>query len=179
MQLISKFIFHRLLGWQIKGSSHLSIKKAIVIVVPHTSWHDFYVGAFSRSIIKIVIHFVGKKELFDSPFGWYFKWMGGSPIDRKKSQNTVDQIVDLFNANDEFRLAIAPEGTRKKVATWKTGFYYIAQKANIPIVAVSFDYMKKEVLIRKPFFITGKIDEDLNLLKNQFEGVIAKVPDKA
>lgn len=179
MRMILKFIFTKLLGWKVTGADHLKVKKTVVIVVPHTSWHDFYVGAFSRNLIQIDIHFVGKKELFSSPFGWYFKWMGGSPIDRSKSQNTVDQIVDLFNAKDEFRLAIAPEGTRKKVSTWKTGFYYIAQKANVPVVAVSFDYSKKEVKINPPFFTTNSIEEDLQLLKDKFEGVVAKVPENA
>jgi 1-acyl-sn-glycerol-3-phosphate acyltransferase len=125
----------------------------------------------------VSINYVGKKELFDSPLGWYFKWMGGEPIDRKSTQNKVDQIVDLFNSNQEFRLAIAPEGTRKKVTKWKSGFYYIALKAGVPITPVAFDYATKTVKISEPFYPTGDYENDLSLLKRNYDGVVGKVPE--
>ncbi len=93
--------------------------------------------------------------------------MGGAPLDRASRQNTVDAIVDIFNKRNIFRLAIAPEGTRKKVSDWKTGFYYIALKANVPIIPVAFDYSKKEVVLNEPFYPTGNIQEDFEILKKQ------------
>jgi len=179
MRWIAKFIFERLMGWKITGEMDPSIKKAILVVAPHTSWHDFYIGVLGRKIIKQEMHFVGKKELFDSVFGWYFKWMGGAPIDRSKSMNSVDQIVEIFNARTEFRLAIAPEGTRKKVNTWKTGFYYIAEKADVPIFPVAFDYKLKEIQLKKAFYVTGNIEKDLLELKAKYKGVVGKIPEYA
>ena len=126
---LTKFIFFKLLGWRIEGSFDPTVKKSVVIVVPHTSWHDFYVGSFARRILQTEINFVAKRELFRPPFGWYFKWMGGAPLDRTPGQNKVEAIAEIFNKKKEFRLALAPEGTRKKVDAWKTGFYYIALKA--------------------------------------------------
>ena len=174
---IAKLIFFDLLGWKIKGNFTDEVKKTVVAVAPHTSWHDFYVGAFTRKILGFQISYVAKKELFDSPFGWYFKWMGGEPIDRSSTMNKVDQIASLFKAKDEFRLAIAPEGTRKKVEQWKTGFYYIAHTAKVPITMVSFDYASKTVGISEPFYTTGNYEADIEKIKEFFKGVVGKVPE--
>lgn len=174
--ILAKFIYFRLLGWKIQGKFYPSILKTVVAVVPHTSWHDFYIGVLVRKIIKVDINFVGKKELFDSPLGWYFKWMGGEPIERSSKQNKVDQIVEIFNSHKEFRMAIAPEGTRKKVEQWKSGFYYIAHKAKVPITPVAFDYKTKIVKIGEPFYTTGQYEKDLNSIQQFFKGVEGKIP---
>lgn len=174
---LAKFIFHRLLGWKISGKFSENIPKTVVIVLPHTSWHDFYIGVFTRKIVNIPISYVAKKELFDSPLGWYFKWMGGEPIERSSKQNKVQQIVNLFNTHDEFRLAIAPEGTRKKVKAWRSGFYYIAHQAKVPITPVAFDYATKTVKISEPFTTTGRYKQDLQQLKLFYKEVVGKVPE--
>src|SRR6187402_964766 len=131
---IYKWIFFRLMGWSIVGTIDKNIKKCVMIVVPHTSWNDFFIGLFARGIIGLEIHWVGKKELFRFPVSYYFRWMGGEPLDRSGGRNNVDSIVAIFQRRETFRMAIAPEGTRKKVTEWKTGFYYIAIKAGIPII---------------------------------------------
>lgn len=174
---VTKFIFYKLLGWRIIGGFSPELKKAVIIVVPHTSWHDFYVGVFVRRISKANIHWVGKKELFKWPFGWYFRYMGGSPLDRTSGQNKVEAITSIFNSKEEFRLTLAPEGTRKKVAVWKTGYYYIAQSAGVPIVPVSFDYSTKTVTINAPFYPTGDIEADTIKLRSFYDGVIGKKPE--
>jgi 1-acyl-sn-glycerol-3-phosphate acyltransferase len=171
---VTKFIFQKLMGWQIEGSFNPAIKKAVVIVVPHTSWHDFYIGAFTRKLLKTEINFIGKKELFQPPFGWYFKWMGGSPVDRTPSQNKVEAIAQIFNEKEEFRLAMSPEGTRKKVLTWKTGYYYISLMAKVPIICVAFNYATKRVIINEPFYPSGNIDEDTLKLRSYFKGIVGK-----
>jgi 1-acyl-sn-glycerol-3-phosphate acyltransferase len=172
---IYQFIFFKLMGWKINGSIAPEIRKCIMIVVPHTSWHDFYLGIFTRGITGLEMNYVAKKELFRFPFGWYFKWMGGAPLNRKKNENKVDAIAKVFETKEVFRLAIAPEGTRKKVTEWKTGFYYIAMKANIPIIPVAFDYAKKEVKLASPFYPTGKIESDLKVLEQNYVGVLGKI----
>ncbi len=135
MQWLAKRIYFNLLGWQVVGNTTISkntIKKAVIIAVPHTSWHDFYIGVLLRSVLHVKTNFIAKKELFIFPFGMFFKALGGIPIDRSKNKNKVDVIANLFNKNDEFRITLSPEGTRKKVTNWRTGFYHIAKKANVP-----------------------------------------------
>ena len=174
---IYKFIFFRLMGWKIEGTIDESVKKCVLMVIPHTSWHDFYLGIFTRGIIGLEMNFIGKKELFRFPFGYYFRWMGGAPIDRTGSLNKVDAIAKIFKKKIEFRLAIAPEGTRKKVFELKTGFYYIALKANVPIVPVAFDFGNKVVRIGKPLLPLGNIETDLTVLLKHFKGIIGKIPE--
>lgn len=174
-RIIYKIIFFRLMGWKIIGNMNSEIKKSVMIVVPHTSWHDFYIGLLARGIINLEMNYVAKKELFRFPFGYYFRWMGGAPLNRNSRQNTVETISDIFDQREIFRLAIAPEGTRKKVLDWKTGFYYIALKAKVPIIPVAFDYSKKEVVLNDAYYPTGNIDEDLFVLKSNYKQVIGKI----
>src|SRR6476620_5430501 len=108
------FIF-RILGWRVVGSMP-HIKKYIIAVAPHTSNWDFIVGVAARSILRIhKAQFLGKSQLFKPPFGWFFRAIGGHPVERTTSQDMVVQVVRIFNRHDEFILAMAPEGTRKKV----------------------------------------------------------------
>ncbi|XLS27695.1 1-acyl-sn-glycerol-3-phosphate acyltransferase [Flavobacteriaceae bacterium M23B6Z8] len=176
MQKLSKFIFFKLMGWRIVGDFP-ALKKMIIIVVPHTSWHDFYIGVFVRAIAKIQINFIGKRELFKWPFGAYFRWMGGTPIDRTPGQDKVKAIANIFLKKDEFRLALAPEGTRKKVEQWKTGFYFIAKEAKVPIVMVAFDYGTKTVKIAEPFYPTDDQEADFIFMRSFYKGVVGKVPE--
>lgn len=174
-RLIYKLIFFRLMGWKITGTIDHNMKKCVMIIVPHTSWHDFYLGLFARGITGLQINWVGKKELFRFPFNVYFKYMGGAPLDRSGKLNKVDAIAEMFANKQEFRLAIAPEGTRKKVSELKTGFYYIAMKANVPIIPVAFDYGKKEIRFGNPMIPTGNLDDDLKILCTFFSGAKGKV----
>jgi 1-acyl-sn-glycerol-3-phosphate acyltransferase len=173
------FIFCKVLGWKVINDLDANIKKCVIIAVPHTSWWDFFLGIFSRAILELEINYVAKKELFIFPFGYFFKWTGGTPLNRKAKENKVDTIARIFDSKKVFRLAIAPEGTRKKVSEWKTGFYYIAIKANVPIVPVAFDYVKKEVVYHNAFYPTGNLVEDLKILESHFVGVIGQNPLKS
>lgn len=174
-----RFIFFRLMGWKITGTIDPELRKCVFMVLQHTSWHDFYLGLFTRGIIGLDMHFVGKKELFSFPFGWYFRWMGGTPLDRSGGLNKVDAIASIFEKREVFRMAIAPEGTRKKVTELKSGFYYIALKAQVPIIPVAFDFGKKEVRIGAPFMPTGNMKEDMRRIMPHFEGVKGKVPQNS
>lgn len=172
-----QFIFFQLMGWKIEGSFDSNIKKSVLMVMPHTSNFDFFIGLFTRGIIAIEMNFVAKKELFVFPFGIYFKVIGGAPLDRSGNKNRVDAIVEIFKKRDVFRLAIAPEGTRSKVIELKTGFYYIAHKANVPIIPVAFDYGTKSVKIGNPFLTSGNYDNDKAALLNHFKNTKGKIPN--
>ncbi len=174
-----QFIFFKIFNWKINGTIDADIKKCVMIVVPHTSWYDFFIGVFTRGILNLEMNFVAKKELFVFPFNFFFSYMGGSPLNRSKNENRVDAIAKIFNQKDVFRLAIAPEGTRSKVTEWRTGFYYIAKKANVPIIPIAFDYGTKQVIIHKPFYTTNSIENDLKYLQSLFKNVVGKFPEKS
>ena len=178
-QKIYRFIFCSIFGWEVVGTINDEVKKCIIIAVPHTSWWDFFLGIFSRGILKKQINFLAKKELFIFPFNYFFRWVGGAPLNRGKKENKVDAIAKVFAEHEIFRLALAPEGTRKKVEEWKTGFYYMAMKANIPIIPVAFDYGKKQVVYNAPFYPTGDIEKDMKVLKSYYKGVIGKIPQNS
>lgn len=175
MHAIAKFIYFKLMGWKIQGDFPLHLKKCVVAVVPHTSWHDFYIGIIIRNVWRAEINFVGKKSLFRAPFGSYFRWMGGTPIDRTKSTDFVTATAKVFDTKDVFRLALAPEGTRKKVDKLKTGFYYIAKAADVPILMVAFDFENKQVKIAKPITISDDLEADFKKINAFFKGVNGKV----
>ena len=170
-----KFLFLKLMGWKIVGIENAAVKKCVMMVMPHTSNHDFYLGVFTRGISGLEMNWVGKKELFKFPFGYYFKSVGGEPLDRSGGLNKVDAIASIFERKETFRLAVAPEGTRKKVSEIRSGFYYIALKANVPIIPVAFDWNKKEVNFGQAFFPTGDYENDLQILKNHYKNVSGKI----
>jgi 1-acyl-sn-glycerol-3-phosphate acyltransferase len=178
MRWLSKFIYLKLLGWKVVGNTNFSkdtIKKAVIIAVPHTSWHDFFMAILLRCVVNIKVNFVGKKELFTWPFGYYFRAVGGRALDRTSGQNKVETIAKFFDESDEFRLAIAPEGTRKKVEQWKTGFYYIAKTANVPIIMFSLDFKNKQNKVSEPFYPTDDMEADFKFMKSFYKGVEGKV----
>jgi len=178
MKWLSKFIYYKIFGWQLVGNTNFSkdkIKKAVIIAAPHTSWHDFYIGLLLRKITGVKTNFIGKRELFKWPFGYYFRAIGGRPVNRVARENKVKAIAQLFENEDEFRLTLAPEGTRKKVEHWKTGFYYIAQAADVPIIMFTLDFKNKQNKVSEPFYTTGNVEADFKVIKAFFQGVEGKV----
>ena len=175
MKALASLIFHKMLGWKFDGSFP-DVSKCVVIVVPHTHWMDFLIGLMVRKLIGVEINFIGKKSLFEGPFGWFFRWTGGAPVDRSKQSDTVGAVAQLFRERKEFRLALAPEGTRKKVNSWKTGYYYIALEAKVPIILVAFDYGKKAVRISDPRHPSGDYEKDYASYRAFYKDVIGKVP---
>lgn len=170
MSRIYKWIYFSVLGWRLNGTFP-EVSKCVIVVAPHTSWIDFALALLIRKIIAVEINFIGKAALFRFPFGWFFRWTGGAPVDRSKNNDTVTSIAEIFEERTQFRLALAPEGTRKKVTAWKTGYYYIALKANVPLVRVAFDFGKKEVKIAEPFTLTGNYDQDYKEIMTFYDGV--------
>lgn len=180
MRWLAKFIYFKLLGWKVVGNTNFStdhIKKAVIIAVPHTSWHDFYISILLRKITGVKTNFVAKKELFRWPFGYYFRAVGGKALDRTSGQNKVEAIAEFFENEQEFRLTLAPEGTRKKVSDWKTGFYYIAKIAKVPIIMYTLDFKNKQNKISEPFYPTDNMEEDFKFMKAFYQGVEGKVKE--
>lgn len=166
----------KIFGWKVNGRLP-GEKKYICAVAPHTSNWDFVVGVAARSILRIHnAKFLGKSQLFKKPYGWIFRGIGGIPVYRDKSHDMVDQVAAVIKKSDDFILAIAPEGTRKKVTKLRTGFWYIAHAASIPIVPVGLDYGKKEVVIG-PLLYPTDLDKDMNTLTAFYRSIHGKNPE--
>ena len=160
-----------------EGQFPADLKKYIVAVAPHTSNWDFIIGVMARSILRMQnARFLGKSSLFKAPYGWFFRSLGGYPVDRSKHNDMVQQVVDIFQAHEQFILAIAPEGTRKKVDKLKTGFYYIAKKANIPVIPCGFDFKRKVVVIGQPFYATDNVEADMERLMSFYRNITGANP---
>lgn len=177
MSKIAAFILHNLLGWKIIGDFPKELKKYVIIAAPHTHWKDLILALLVKWSKKQPINFVGKKALFTPPFGFIIRALGGIPVDRSKSENKVEQIADIFNKKNQFFLTFSPEGTRKKVTKWKTGFYYVAKTANVPIVMATMNFKDKEVKISDPYYTTDDKDKDFNFFYAYYKGVVGKVPE--
>ena len=165
----------RLVGWRVTGKLP-DLPKFIMIGAPHTSNWDFILFLGVIFTLRADVRFMGKIELFRPPHGWFFRYCGGVPVDRKKSTGLVDQMVDAANQAERFILTIAPEGTRHQVAEWKRGFYHIAKGAGIPIVMAVVDGKHKEVRIGQVFQPTDDIEADMKSIQGVFEGVVGVNP---
>ncbi len=162
-------------GWSFQGSFEPMPPKFIIIVAPHTSNWDFPLGIMVRSIAKMGnTKFLGKSQLFKFPYGFIFRALGGYPVERTKGNNLVDAVVDIFNSKDEFSISLAPEGTRSKVKRIKTGFYYIAKKAKVPIYLVGFNFSSKTIVIENPFYPTDNLVSDFEYIIRFFSSIKGK-----
>ena len=173
IRILSKFILNKIIGWKVIGYLPRN-EEYVIAVVPHSTYFDLIIAVLIRTYSGLKIKFIGKKELFNPFTSFFLKFLGGIPVDRTKKLNIVDEVVNLFKSGKIKILAIAPEGTRKRVEKWKTGFYYIALKSNLPILMVSFDYMRKEVKINNKFYPTGDIDNDFIELEKKVNAVVVR-----
>ncbi len=172
----NQWLFFRLLGWKIEGEFPHHIPKYLIVVAPHTSNWDVMIGIFCRNITGLKSSFVGKKELFFFPLNIIMRWIGGYPVNRGAKTNFVDEVVKLYASMPNLVIALAPEGTRKRTTKFKSGFYYIAQKANIPILPVGLDYKNKKVRIEMPRFVASTFEEESEKLMYFFAQCTGKNP---
>jgi 1-acyl-sn-glycerol-3-phosphate acyltransferase len=166
-------MFLKILGWRVEGEIP-SIKKFVIIAAPHTSNWDFPITLAVAFALKIKIYWMGKTAMFRWPFGGLLRWLGGIPIDRSRSHNVVDQSIQAFQERDQLIMVVPPEGTRKKVSYWKTGFYHIARGAAVPIVLGFLDYRQKAGGIGPTFFPTGRIEEDMRQIRAYYATITGK-----
>jgi len=170
--------FIKILGWK-KAGRLPDEKKFVVIVAPHTSAWDVFYGAILAFAFRLDPCFIAKKELFRMPFGLLMKWMGGIPVDRGSKSRTVEQMTDLFNKNEKFILAIAPEGTRHKAKGWKSGFYHIAENAHVPVQLAFLDYSTKTGGAGPLIYPSNDLERDMEKIGAFYGTVKGKYPDKA
>lgn len=153
-------------------------KKAVIIAAPHTSNWDFIYFFGLCNSLGIRSYWIGKSTLFKWPWGDMMRRLGGVPVDRSKSQNMVDTMVTEFEKRNDFLLTIPPEGTRGSVKQWRTGFYYIALKAKVPLIMGMMDYAKKSGGLGPSFMPTGNYQEDMKRLSEFYHSVTPKFPGK-
>ena len=169
----------KMLGWEVVVEWPES-RKYIIVVYPHTSNWDFLLGIFaSRSSRLKSPHFIAKHTLFKKPFGWFFRGLGGIPVDRRHRASVAQQLAERFDEAEEFILGLAPEGTRSHSDHWKSGFYHIARAAKVPIVMAFFDYPNKQVGLGGEFYPGESIGETYEQIRGFFEGKQGKNPEQA
>ncbi|MBC6491178.1 1-acyl-sn-glycerol-3-phosphate acyltransferase [Flavihumibacter stibioxidans] len=171
-------IFWTLSGWKVQGQWPKELNRAIIIVGPHTSGWDVVTGMAARSVVPIPhAHYLGKKELFDGPFGWFFRMTGGVPVDRFSKNNMVEQVVEEFRKRKDFVLALSPEGTRQRVERLRTGFWHIAKQAGVPIIMAGMDFQKKELILSEPFMPGVSPEADMPAIIRFFAPIQGRHPE--
>ncbi len=166
------------LGWTIQADLP-DIKKYVAIAAPHTSNWDFPLGIIAAKAMRLKVHWMGKHTLFRWPFGWFFRAIGGTPVNREQGQNYIRQMAELFDRSEQLVLALAPEGTRSKVDHWKTGFHYIARAAKVPIVMAYLDFGHKQVGIGELFYPGEDIEADFDQIRQFYANRIGRNPENA
>ena len=171
-----KWMLYRKMGWK-KNVTVEHPEKFIICLAPHTSNWDFVIGQLYMRAEGFRINFLMKKEWFFWPLGVMLRRMGGIPVWRSKHTSMTDNLADTARERQQFRLCITPEGTRKKVSEWKKGFYFIALKAQLPVLLYGVDYKKKEIVCTESFTPTGDIESDMKHIKMYFKDFKGKKPE--
>jgi 1-acyl-sn-glycerol-3-phosphate acyltransferase len=162
-------------GWRVEGRFP-DAAKAVIIAAPHTSNWDLPAMLAIAYVLGIRPAWLGKRELFRWPFGWFMRRLGGVPVDRGARQNLVQQAVDRFGAVDRLHLVIPPSGTRSRATRWKSGFYHIARGARVPIVCAFLDYRRRVGGIGPVLAATGDLAGDMSRIRGFYAGVTGKFP---
>ena len=165
------------LGWQLCTVLPAE-KKYLVVGAPHTSNWDFPLAILALSAMGLRFSWIGKHTLFRFPFGYFFRALGGVPVDRHIRQGFIKKMIELFSSSDELVMAIAPEGTRAQTAYWKTGFYSIAVEAAVPVALGYLDYKHKKIGIGATLYPTGNIEEDFQFIQKFYADKTGKYPEK-
>ena len=157
----------RRMGWT-SASGPVTDSKAIILGVPHTSVWDFLVSYLFYTQFGKVAHIMIKKEFFFWPLGGILRACGAVPVDRSNPGTLVRSLITEMEKENEFHLALAPEGTRKAVTRWKTGFHLIARETGATVYLGYFDWGRKIISIGKPFEITDDAKADMQRLYDHY-----------
>lgn len=171
------WLFLKLIGWKLEGRPPTE-PKYVLIAVPHTTNWDFPITLAMAFVFDFEIFWMGKDSLFKGWKGPVMRWMGGIAIDRSSSNNVVEQTIEAFNNNERLVVTIPPEGTRSKVDKWKTGFYYIAVGAKVPVGMGYLDYKRKVGGFKPTFYPTGDADKDIAEMRKVYAGISGKFSDQ-
>lgn len=158
--------FLRLTGWTVEGHLPAHAAKSVFIAAPHTSNWDLPYTLMVAFALRLNPYWMGKASIFRFPFGGLMRWLGGIAVDRSKSNNLVAASAQAIqDADGPLQLIVPPEGTRSKTRYWKTGFYFIATTAQVPIILAYMDYGTKRSGLGPVFEPTGDLDADMNRIK--------------
>ena len=167
----------RALGWRTEGMSAEQIAafpKYVLIAAPHTSNWDAPITLMVCFQLRLKVCWMAKASLFAWPIRYLARWLGGIPIDRSAANNTVQNTIAAFAARERLAVIVAPEGTRGKVTHWKTGFYYIAHGAGVPIALAYLDFARKAGGIGRMFVTSGDIGADMAEIQAFYSGISGK-----
>ena len=165
----------KLTGWKKEGQVP-TVNKCVVIGAPHTSNWDFIFLLLMAFSFRLKVYWMAKKSLFKGPMGPVMSFFGGIPVERNKNTGLVQQTIDQFNSQEKLFIALSPEGTRGKVSRWKSGFYHVADGANVPIALSFLDYRRKIGGFGPLFHPTGDYEKDLAQIQTFYRGISAKNP---
>lgn len=161
------------LGWQILGSIP-NEERIVIVAAPHTSNWDFIVGMSTILALNLNVKWLGKKSLFIPGISWFFKWLGGIPVDRKNPNTLIENIVKIVERENGLMIGVAPEGSRKKVDRWKSGFLRIASQTKSKIMFIGIDAPSKTLIIGRLFEPSGDTEKDIIYVMDyfkQFKGI--------
>jgi 1-acyl-sn-glycerol-3-phosphate acyltransferase len=170
--------FLRATGWRIEGELPPGAAKAVLIAAPHTSNWDLPYTLMVAFSLRLNIYWMGKASIFRFPLGPVMRWLGGIAVDRSKTNNLVQaSAAALVQADGPVQLVVPPEGTRGKTRHWKTGFYFIALEARVPIVLAYMDYHDKRSGLGPTFTPTGDVEADMAEIKRFYAPIRGKRAD--
>jgi 1-acyl-sn-glycerol-3-phosphate acyltransferase len=168
----------KLAGWRLTGLAP-EVPRCLVIFAPHTSNWDFVILLLVRAAFHRRVSFLAKHTLFRPPFGWLFRALDGIPVQRSEQRHMVQVIASEFTTRERLWLCMAPEGTRKKTDHWRSGFYYIALEAEVPIVCAFVDSKTRECGLGALIELSGDVDRDLAAIRAFYADKRGLYPDQA
>ena len=175
----ASIVFLKLKGWKVVGSLPDHASKSVLIAAPHTSNWDLPYTLMVCFALRLNVYWMGKSSIFKPPFRGVMMWLGGISVDRSQSNNLVaESSAAIARASGPLQLIVPPEGTRSGTRFWKTGFYYIAQGAGVPIVMAYLDYDKKVGGLGPVLQTTGDLEADMATIKAFYKGVKGKNADQ-
>lgn len=175
-RFLSKLIL-KIGGWRLQGEPPAA-DRWILLAVPHTSNWDLLWLLTMGMQYNLKLYWMGKNTIFRWPFGTFFKWLGGIPINRKAREGVVQQVSKAFSEHEKMVLVIPPEGTRSRTEYWKSGFYHIARQANVPIALAMLDYGNKVGGFGPTIMASGDIEADMAIISTFYEPMKGKYPDQ-
>ena len=184
LKYVARFLF-KVSGWEVKGNLPADVTKCVMIAAPHTSNWDLFYARTAFYILGIPIRYTIKKEMMSYfPLNYILKWMGAIPVERDKSRahkigqgSMVHAMAKLFKERDQLVIMVTPEATRKFVRKWKTGFYAVAERANVPIALGYLDYEKKHAGIGPIVYPSGNMEEDMLKILRFYNEIPGKFPE--
>ena len=163
------------LGWRLSGNLPPA-PRVVMIAAPHTSNWDYLLGMAAIFALGIRMNYLAKHSAFRGPLGWFMRWTGGIPVNRKAPGDVLERAIQMLRESPKMWVGIAPEGTRKRIERWKTGYHRIAMGAGVPIWPVALDYPNKTIAMLPLETLSGDVDADEAMLKALYSREMARHP---